>query len=29
MYEGRLVNQEQGHYKGYPLTVDEVPEGLS
>jgi hypothetical protein len=29
MYEGRLVNQEQGHYKGYPLTADELPEGLS
>jgi len=28
VYEGRLVNQEQGHYKGYPLKADELPEGL-
>jgi hypothetical protein len=28
VYEGRLVNQEQGHYKGYPLNKDEMPEGL-
>lgn len=29
VYEGRLVNQEQGHYKGYPLGLDELPEGLA
>ena len=28
VYEGRLVNQELGHYKGYPLGSDEYPEGL-
>lgn len=27
-YEARLVNQELGHYKGYPLEPDEEPEGL-
>lgn len=27
-YEARLVNREQGHYKGYPLADDECPEGL-
>ncbi len=27
-YEARLVNREQGHYKGYPLSFDEWPEGL-
>lgn len=25
VYEGRLVNRELGHYKGYPLTSDEWP----
>jgi hypothetical protein len=29
MYEARLVNQELGQYKGYPLEADEWPEGLS
>jgi hypothetical protein len=29
MYEARLVNQELGQYKGYPLQADEWPEGLS
>jgi hypothetical protein len=29
VYEGRLVNQELGHYKGYPLDPTEYPEGLS
>ncbi len=24
-YEGRLVNSEQGQYKGYPLFADEEP----
>lgn len=28
VYEGRLVNQEQGQYKGYALRADEWPEGL-
>ncbi|WP_143663611.1 hypothetical protein [Streptomyces sp. NRRL B-24085] len=28
VYEGRLVNREQGHYKGYPLAPNEFPEGL-
>ncbi|MEY9838400.1 hypothetical protein [Streptacidiphilus sp. EB103A] len=28
VYEGRLVNREQGHYKGYPLAICEHPEGL-
>jgi len=28
MYEARLVNQEQGQYKGYPLRPGEEPEGL-
>ncbi|WP_280564937.1 hypothetical protein [Chromohalobacter sp. 48-RD10] len=28
VYEGRLVNREQGAYKGYPLESDEWPEGL-
>lgn len=27
MYEARLVNREQGSYKGYPLQPDEWPEG--
>lgn len=25
VYEGRLVNHEQGHYKGYPLERSEWP----
>lgn len=28
VYEARLVNQELGQYKGYPLKTDELPEGL-
>jgi hypothetical protein len=28
VYEGRLVNREQGQYKGYPLAPNELPEGL-
>jgi hypothetical protein len=28
VYEGRLVNREQGQYKGYPLLDDEWPEGI-
>lgn len=27
VYEGRLVNREQGQYKGYPLVEDEWPMG--
>lgn len=27
-YEGRLVNREQGTYKGYAVRLDEVPEEL-
>ena len=27
-YEGRLVNQELGQYKGYPLERHEWPEGV-
>lgn len=27
-YEARLVNREQGCYKGYPLNASEVPTGL-
>jgi hypothetical protein len=27
-YEARLVNQELGQYKGYPLEPSEEPEGL-
>lgn len=27
-YEARLVNQELGQYKGYPLAQDEWPETL-
>jgi hypothetical protein len=27
-YEGRLLNQELGHYKGYPLEPGEEPGGL-
>jgi hypothetical protein len=29
VYEARLVNQEVGEYKGYPLEPGEWPEGLS
>ncbi|MEV6985216.1 hypothetical protein AB0M95_28690 [Sphaerisporangium sp. NPDC051017] len=29
IYEARLVNQELGQYKGYPLDRDEWPEGLN
>lgn len=29
IYEARLVNQELGQYKGYPLEDSEWPEGLS
>ena len=25
VYEGRLVNRDQGYYKGYPLTEDKWP----
>lgn len=28
VYEGRLVNQEKGEYKGYALGADELPRGL-
>jgi hypothetical protein len=28
MYEGRLVNQELGQYKGWPLDPDQWPEGV-
>lgn len=28
-YEGRLVNRDQGHYKGYPVDADQLPNGLS
>lgn len=28
IYEGRLVNQELGHYKGWPLDRSEWPEGV-
>lgn len=28
VYEGRLVNQERGDYKGYPLGRDEWPPGI-
>ena len=28
VYEGRLVNQQRGEYKGYPLNNDEWPQGL-
>lgn len=27
-YEGRLVNQGLGEYKGYPLKKEELPQGL-
>jgi hypothetical protein len=29
VYEGRLVNQELGQYKGYPLEASEEPEGIA
>lgn len=29
VYEARLVNREQGTYKGYPLYEDEWPEGIA
>jgi len=28
IFEGRLVNKEQGSYKGYPLEDDEWPPGI-
>lgn len=28
VYEARLLNQENGQYKGYPLAEDEWPVGL-
>jgi hypothetical protein len=28
VYEGRLVNRDQGWYKGYPLTAEESPPGI-
>lgn len=28
VYEARLVNREQGHYKGYELLTVEYPEGV-
>lgn len=28
VFEGRLTNREQGHYKGYPLERDEWPAGI-
>lgn len=28
MYEGRLVNQTKGEYKGYPLSKDQWPENI-
>lgn len=28
VYEGRLVNREQGHYKGWALKVEEWPKGV-
>jgi hypothetical protein len=28
VFEGRLVNRENGHYKGYPLNPDEWPRNL-
>jgi len=27
-YEARLMNREQGHYKGYPLEETECPPGI-
>lgn len=29
LYEGRLVNADLGHYKGYPLNPDEWPHGIA
>jgi hypothetical protein len=29
VYEGRLVNQELGQYKGYPMAAEECPEGFA
>jgi hypothetical protein len=29
VYEGRLINQGQGNYKGYPLDPSEFPKELS
>jgi len=28
VFEARLVNHVQGHYKGYPLNADEWPAGV-
>jgi hypothetical protein len=28
VYEARLVNSAEGHYKGYPLNADEWPTGF-
>lgn len=28
LFEGRLVNRESGHYKGYPLHRDEWPNNI-
>ena len=28
VFEARLVNRELGHYKGYALNPDELPEGV-
>lgn len=28
IFEGRLTNREQGVYKGYPITSDELPRHL-
>ena len=28
-YEARLVNSESGAYKGYPVSLEELPKGLS
>jgi len=28
VYEGRLSNRDQGHYKGYPLEKDDWPRGI-
>lgn len=28
VYEGRLVNRDQGWYKGYPLAAEESPAGI-
>ncbi|MEA2489604.1 MAG: hypothetical protein QOH21_1396 [Acidobacteriota bacterium] len=29
VYEGRLINQELGEYKGYPLEPGEWPPGIT